>query len=1344
MIVCFLVFSSSLSLAQKGTVAEKCGTMSVLEKYFRETPGARERYENNLKAAGSANNTTNRTNDITTIPVVVHIVLPNPYQISDADVQSVIDKWNIDFSGLNADSTNGVNFYNVRGHSEIRFALAKRTPTNTTTNGVERRFSSTGLTGGNPDPIKRTAQGGLDAWNSNDYLNIWVGADNSGQGLLGYATFPGTQTAADQGVVINYASFSLNPCYTISQYNLGRTTAHEIGHYLGLYHIWGDETGCTGDDFRQLPGTVLLPSGLFNPPGQGNTTSDIGDTPNQAGSTTNCPTGTVTDACSSTAPGKMYQNYMDYTADGCYSMFTNKQVARMQWVIDNARAGLKTSLALTPPSGAVLLDAAIVQTVSPGGSEYIGCNLVSYPSTFASCTGGSATVSPKVRIQNNGVTTITSVTVSYTVNGNPGGTQTFTGLNILTGYSTVVTFTTPFNLTTAGTYNFAYTVSAPNGGVDQVATNNSSTGTFTLSTLTPVSAPVAEGFEGAFPPTNWTLTQVSGTGNWAKNTAAFKTGTASAKFDNYTYNAGVSSSLTSPNINFASSATNASLTFHYAHQSYTAAPNNEPDKLEVFISTNCGATWTSLWVRQGSQLITATPANATGAFTPTAAQWTQTPITIDLTSYRTQTIQVRFTATSGYGNNLYLDDINIQGFVVVNNDAGVTAINTPTTQICSSAFTPQVVVRNNGSNAITSLQVGYRVDNNTPIANQSFTGLNIAAGASTTLTLNAYTGPALAVGAHTIRAYTSLPNGVVDPQQSNDSLTKAFTIVSSIPLPVVEGFEGTTFPPPGWRIINPDGATTWIRSTAAAKSGTGSAYINLFNYATIGQTDWLVSPSVNFAGFSGGSLSFDYAYRPYSAGFSDSLTVLVSSDCGTTWTTVWQKFGLALASDGGGYLTTNFVPTAAQWTSTPVKIDLTSYIGSGNIFVAFRSGNRYGNNIYLDNINIAGVYNYDVQMSSVIKPVNEECSAPLTPTVKVTNNGTITTTSLKIGYQLDGGAQVTTTFSNLNIARDKDTTLNLTPINTLAFGAHTFRVFTFEPNGQNDQNKVNDTLNTGFTLLTNVALPLKEGFETTTFPPANWQIAQTPVDPTTWTRISSPQIVASEGLSAARMRNFNYTTTGRLDNLVSPVLVVPSSYDSLALKFDVAHISRQYPGSTSVPLDTLEVEMTKDCGKTWVSLYKKWGADLQTISQPNTSYLDSFIVNNKNQWRTDSVKLNGLVSANDVIRLRFKNTNNNGNNLYLDNINLSTKTLPNTLKTNGLLLSPNPVQNTLTVQHYLAPTNLRGIGVYNSVGQRLAYTSYGGNADSYIAIDMSRFAAGIYTIKLEYTNKTVAQRVMKL
>jgi hypothetical protein len=102
---------------------------------------------------------TAKLNNIVTIPVVVHIVLPNPSLVTDADVEYFINRLNLDFSGLNPDSTNASDFYNVRGHSLIRFALAKRDPNGRSTNGIERKTGNINIGFAEPQAIKSAKSG---------------------------------------------------------------------------------------------------------------------------------------------------------------------------------------------------------------------------------------------------------------------------------------------------------------------------------------------------------------------------------------------------------------------------------------------------------------------------------------------------------------------------------------------------------------------------------------------------------------------------------------------------------------------------------------------------------------------------------------------------------------------------------------------------------------------------------------------------------------------------------------------------------------------------------------------------------------------------------------------------------------------------------------------------------------------------------------------------------------------------------------------------------------------------------------------------------------------------------
>lgn len=258
-----------------------------------------------------------KTRTTKTIPVVFHIIYNTPQQnVSDAQIMSQLTSLNQDFQKLNSDWTlTPAVFQNLVADCDIQFCLAQQDPNGNATTGIVRVPTSvTGFTSN--DAMKFTASGGSDAWNSSYYLNIWV--CNFSIGLLGYAQFPGGPAATD-GVVCNYISFG-NMGTAMPPYNKGRTLTHEIGHWLNLIHIWGDDgTGCLGSDGVQ-------------------------DTPNQAGYNISCQTFPKI-SCNNGPNGDMFMNYMDYTPDNCMYMFTQGQKLIMdaQFANGGSRASLLNS-----------------------------------------------------------------------------------------------------------------------------------------------------------------------------------------------------------------------------------------------------------------------------------------------------------------------------------------------------------------------------------------------------------------------------------------------------------------------------------------------------------------------------------------------------------------------------------------------------------------------------------------------------------------------------------------------------------------------------------------------------------------------------------------------------------------------------------------------------------------------------------------------------------------------------------------------------------------------------------------------------------------------------------------
>lgn len=923
--------------------------MEGLETYFRLHPEAGEQAEKNKnRFAPVLQRSTQRTQAVLTIPVVFHIVGNADWQnkVTDADVLWQLNKMNEDFSGANADSTNATLFYPIRakkGYSQIRFCLAQRTPANTPTNGINRVVTS--LTdaqncedisnNGNATLIKHSASGGADAWDPNRYFNIWVG--DFGPCLLGIATFPTASQPDEQGVVIDFSGFSNNPAYTLPQYALGRTLVHETGHYLGLYHIW-DNSGCSNSDFRQLPGSCLLPAGLA---GNLNDQS-VGDTPNQDTETTNCPSGIVTDACSSDAPGINYQNFMDYTEDACYSMFTVKQIDRMQWVLENCRSSLLTSNACQPLS------------LEPNDISVFAINIPL--SNFSTC---EATQPLTVTLQNLGSNTLTSATLQ--IKRNNTLVQTFNWTGNLASLALINVNLNAVPLVT-GVNTIEVCTSNPNGQPDSNPANDCKSVTGTRSAV--VSVPLLEGFEGTdFPPPGWLLNNPDNNITWQRNTLGLsRSGIGKAYLDHRNYSgSGQTDDLTSPSVQVGT-ADSLWVSFWGSYRGFTGKPF---DILQVEISTNCGTSFIPVFtVSNESEFIAPPGASAVQSTTYVPAsqdQWVKK--SLDLSSFiNAGNVQVRFKAINRNGNNFYLDDIQIEKKIFPNTDAGVIEIRNPQSRICTPGAVPEVVIKNFGKLPLTSVKINYQLDGTGPATTINWTG-SLARNQTATVLL-----PAAAFGTagfHSITIYTSEPNGLADQDNSNDSLIKPVQVLPVLTLSgsLTEEFSSAVFPPANWNVYNPDGDMTWSRHAIAGKKNPGSAWFNDFNNNSVDRTDDLAMPNLKYSGIDSVFLTFQLASitrsLPGSSGVRlDTVSVLLSKDCGNSFTTIYKKFGddLQTVSNASAAMHQNeFFPQPNQWRRD--SINLGNWLGTTeSLFqLVFRFHGNSENNFFLDDVNLRTV-----------------------------------------------------------------------------------------------------------------------------------------------------------------------------------------------------------------------------------------------------------------------------------------------------------------------------------------------------------------------------------------------------
>jgi hypothetical protein len=313
------IFTMVAAIAMAVTFANaqrNCGSMEHLQQMSTDPQVIEKRQQiEAFTEEWTRNNGGDRA--LVTIPVVVHVVYNTTAEnISDAQVLSQIAVLNADFRKLNSDAGNvPAAFSGLAADANIEFCLASTDPNGATTTGITRT-STTATSFSTNDGVKFSTSGGKNAWDATKYLNIWV-CDISG-GILGYAQFPGGSASTD-GVVIDYQYYGTTGTAT-APFNKGRTGTHEVGHWLNLYHIWGDDgTGCTGTD-------------------------SVSDTPNQADENYGCPVFPQV-SCSNGPNGDMFMNYMDYTDDACMYMFSTGQASRMQALFASGgfRAGLLTS-----------------------------------------------------------------------------------------------------------------------------------------------------------------------------------------------------------------------------------------------------------------------------------------------------------------------------------------------------------------------------------------------------------------------------------------------------------------------------------------------------------------------------------------------------------------------------------------------------------------------------------------------------------------------------------------------------------------------------------------------------------------------------------------------------------------------------------------------------------------------------------------------------------------------------------------------------------------------------------------------------------------------------------------
>lgn len=366
------VISSLTTEGNSKTPYPSCGGFELIKNVDHKSHGfidLSDQFMDQLTTVISNQQRTKNNQRIYEIPIVFHIVHNNNQEnIPDSVIFNQVEILNECFRRKNADTSNTrEEFLDLVGDAKIEFKLADTDPNGAPSNGITRTNTSVAHFGGvlpygpgqdqqindwandslyyNLFRLTNSTLGGKDAWDTELYLNVWIGdlrillpkfGNFEELVFFGLATppvdhvnWPDTTldviNVYEQGVLLHYVNVgSNNPNRFPIAYNAfngvvntGKILVHEVGHYLGLRHIWGDGD-CSMDDF-------------------------IDDTPNSDASSEwdcNISANSCVDSIENKDLLNMVENYMDYSSGDCQNSFTNGQIDLMRSVLRNYRPQL--------------------------------------------------------------------------------------------------------------------------------------------------------------------------------------------------------------------------------------------------------------------------------------------------------------------------------------------------------------------------------------------------------------------------------------------------------------------------------------------------------------------------------------------------------------------------------------------------------------------------------------------------------------------------------------------------------------------------------------------------------------------------------------------------------------------------------------------------------------------------------------------------------------------------------------------------------------------------------------------------------------------------------------------
>ena len=639
--------------------------------------------------------------------------------------------------------------------------------------------------------------------------------------------------------------------------------------------------------------------------------------------------------------------------------------------------------------------------------------------------------------------------------------------------------------------------------------------------------------------------------------------------------------------------------------------------------------------------------------------------------------------------------------VMTANDLAITKVIAPQYYECDNVIVPSIQVTNHGSNTINSYEVTLSANNS----------LLQTINMSTMLEKNQFevvlfTSEVISFLPTDIKFVISNVNGITDGNPSNDVFNLSLLKTSSISLPFVEDFES------GINIFEQNGASfPWQVSSAAKETSTNKAmqFKAFQNTTAFGDNTVLKTPVFDLTGINSAQLKFSYSHAPLIDGFQDGLSIKVSTDCGKTFSDnlIFNKYGPNLATSAKS--ASSFVPSNAQeWEIDSISI--TQFKNIDGVQFAFVGQNGGGNNIYIDDISIlqTEINAMDASLISVDAPL-VTCAEMTSVNAIIRNVGFQNITQIKYQYNI-GTNSITKAIGNLSLLSGEYQALDFDL--TLTDGLNELDLTIIEVNGLTDGDPTNNSASLCIDKNTyKDSYPLLVDFETPNF----WKL------PTGQSQIWSNTMIGSNNVLLANA--FSQTETGTKSWFVSPVLDIGSE-DSAGLSFKVSYAKRM--GFN----DRLQVLMSINCGESYT--FELLNADSDSLSI--TTNEGSWLPNSDEDWKEFKIDLKSSIAWKDDIRIVFVFINGNGNNLYIDDINIGTK--PELDDENKFVVFPNPANAKFNIAFFLEERDDIQIHLIDISG-RVIFTQQYKNVLDQVYDFEALFQDGFYFVKV--TSESINQ-----